>query len=118
MSAPQWSSHSLCDKWMKILFIGDIVGAPGVQMVRKAVPYIREREKLDLVVANAENASGGSGLNPSTYKLIREAGIDALTMGDHIYKKADIISVLEKDEPICKPANYPEAAPGKEFLLV
>jgi 2',3'-cyclic-nucleotide 2'-phosphodiesterase len=103
---------------MRILFIGDIVGTPGVNMIKKAVPYLREKEGLDLVVANAENASGGSGLYPSTYKLIREAGVDALTMGDHLYKKADIIGVLEKDEPICKPANYPEAAPGKELLIV
>src|SRR5271170_1543743 len=103
---------------MRILFIGDIVGTPGIQLVRRAVPFLREREGLDLVVANAENASGGSGLYPSTFKQIREAGVDALTMGDHLYKKADIIGVLEKDEPICKPANYPQAAPGKDLLLV
>lgn len=103
---------------MKILFIGDIVGTPGVNMVKRAVPILRERERLDLVIANAENASGGSGLYPSAFKVIREAGVDALTMGDHLYKKADIISVLEKDEPICKPANYPEAAPGKDLLLI
>ena len=103
---------------MRILFIGDIVGTPGVNIVRKMVPILRERESLDLVVANAENASGGSGLYPNTYKQIREAGVDALTMGDHIYKKSDLIAVLEKDEPICKPANYPEAAPGKDHLIV
>lgn len=103
---------------MRILFIGDVVGTPGVNMIKKAVPYLREKEGLDLVVVNAENASGGSGLYPTTYKQIREAGVDALTMGDHLYKKADIIGVLEKDEPICKPANYPEAAPGKDLLIV
>lgn len=103
---------------MRILFIGDIVGTPGMNMVKKAVPWLREREGLDLVVANAENASGGSGLYPSAYKQLREAGIDALTMGDHLYKRADIIGVLEKDEPICKPANYPAAAPGKDVLIV
>jgi 2',3'-cyclic-nucleotide 2'-phosphodiesterase len=103
---------------VRILFIGDIVGTPGVNMIKRAVPLLRERERLDLVIANAENASGGSGLYPTAYKQIREAGVDALTMGDHLYKKADIIGVLEKDEPICKPANYPEAAPGKDLLLV
>ncbi len=103
---------------MRILFIGDIVGAPGVQMVKRAVSILRECEQLDLVIANAENASGGSGLYPNVYKQIREAGVDALTMGDHLYKKSDIIEVLEKDEPICKPANYPEAAPGKDLLIV
>ena len=103
---------------MRILFIGDIVGTPGVNLVKKAVRLLRDKEGLDLVVANAENASGGSGLFPNTYKHLREAGIDAVTMGDHLYKKADIISVLETDEPICKPANYPEAAPGKDLLIV
>jgi hypothetical protein len=103
---------------MKLLFIGDIVGTPGVNMIKKAVPYLREKEGLDLVVANAENASGGSGLYPTAYKQIREAGVDAITMGDHLYKKSDIIGVLEKDEPICKPANYPATAPGKDLLIV
>jgi metallophosphoesterase (TIGR00282 family) len=103
---------------MRILFIGDIVGTPGVQIVKQAVPILRAAEGIDLVVANGENASGGSGLYPNTYKQIREAGVDALTMGDHLYKKADIIEVLEKDEPICKPANYPEAAPGKDQVIV
>lgn len=103
---------------MKVLFIGDIVGTPGVNMVKKAVTVMRERLQLDLVIANAENASAGSGLYPSTYKQLRAAGIDAFTMGDHLYKKADIIGVLEHDEPICKPANYPAAAPGKDHLIV
>lgn len=102
---------------LKVLFIGDIVGTPGLQMIKKAVPWLRQRERLDLVVANAENTSSGSGLYPNAYKIIREAGVDVLTMGDHIYKKADIISLMEKDEPICKPANFPTAAPGKEFVL-
>lgn len=103
---------------MKLLFIGDIVGTPGVNMVKKAVPVMRDREGLDLVIANAENASAGSGLYPSTFKQLRSAGIDAFTMGDHLYKKSDIIGVLENDEPICKPANYPKSAPGKDHLIV
>jgi metallophosphoesterase (TIGR00282 family) len=103
---------------MRILFIGDIVGTPGVQLVKRAVPHLRESEKIDLVVANAENASGGSGLYPNAFKQIREAGVDAITMGDHIYKKSDIISILIGDEPICKPANYPEEAPGRDHLIV
>lgn len=103
---------------MRILFIGDIVGTPGLNIVKRAVPIMREREGLDLVIANAENTSGGSGLYPNAYKQLREAGVDALTMGDHIYKKSDLIEVLLKDEPICKPANYPEAAPGKDHLIV
>jgi metallophosphoesterase (TIGR00282 family) len=103
---------------MRLLFIGDIVGAPGVQLVRRAVPLLRAREGLDLVVANAENAAGGSGLYPNTLKQLRAAGVDALTMGDHLYKKMDLVSALTGDEPIVKPANFPATAPGRDHVIV
>ena len=104
---------------MRILFIGDIVGTPGVGIVKAAVPLLRVRESLDLVVANAENASGGSGMSPSVYRQLRAAGVDAFTMGDHIYKKFDLAGILaDPAEPICKPANYPANAPGRDFVLV
>lgn len=102
---------------MKILFLGDIVGTPGVDIARRGVPILRERERLDLVIANAENASAGSGMTPRTYKQLRQAGIDLVTMGDHIYKKAELIPTLESDEHICKPANFPPEAPGRDVLL-
>jgi 2',3'-cyclic-nucleotide 2'-phosphodiesterase len=101
---------------MRLLFIGDIVGTPGVNTVKRAVPLLRQAEALDLVIANAENASAGSGLYPTQYKQIRQAGVDAITMGDHIYKKAEILATLEKEEIICRPANFPAAAPGREFV--
>jgi len=103
---------------MRILFIGDIVGTPGVQFVRRAVPVLRARELLDLVVANAENASGGSGMYPTALRQMKAAGIDAFTMGDHIYKKAELVSALEAGEPVAKPANLPAAAPGKDQIVV
>ena len=103
---------------MRLLFIGDIVGAPGVQLVRRAVPLLRAREGLDLVVANAENAAGGSGLYPNTLRQLRAAGVDAVTMGDHMYKKMDLVSALTADEPIVKPANFPPAAPGRDHVVV
>lgn len=103
---------------MRILFIGDIVGTPGVNLVRAAVPLLRRHEQLDLVIANAENASGGSGLYPNTFRQLKAAGIDAFTMGDHIYKKLDIVPILERDEPIVKPANYPATAPGRDHVVI
>jgi metallophosphoesterase (TIGR00282 family) len=103
---------------MRILFIGDIVGTPGVQFVRRAVPLLRAREGIDLVVANAENASGGSGIYPNTLRQLKGAGIDAFTMGDHLYKRMDIVSALHAGEPVVKPANLPAAAPGKDHLIV
>jgi metallophosphoesterase (TIGR00282 family) len=102
---------------MRLLFIGDIVGSPGVAFVRRALPKLVERERLDVVIANAENAANGSGLTPSLYRQLRQAGVDLVTLGDHIYKKAEIISTLQSDERICKPANFPPDAPGREFAL-
>jgi metallophosphoesterase (TIGR00282 family) len=102
---------------MRILFVGDIVGHPGVTFLRKALPILIAREQLDLVIANAENASGGSGITRSVYRQIRFAGVDLVTLGDHIYKKAEIITTLQEDERICKPANFPADAPGREMVM-
>ena len=98
---------------MRLLFLGDIVGLPGVTAVQRLLPALRQREGIDLVIANAENAAGGSGMTPRNFRQLRTAGVDLFTMGDHIYKKMDIAGVLDKEEQICKPANFPAEAPGR-----
>ena len=104
---------------MRLLFIGDVVGTPGMQLVRRAVPLLRRAERLDLVVANAENAAGGSGLTPGQYRQLRAAGVDAVTLGDHVYKKFDIETVLRNPaEPAVRSANLPASAPGKDHVIV
>ena len=103
---------------MRILFIGDIVGTVGVDFVCRAVPRLIERDQLDVVVANAENASGGAGLSPGAYRRLRQAGIDAVTLGDHIYKRGGIARLMDEGHPICKPANFPPEAPGREWVAV
>src|SRR5215475_16030161 len=102
---------------MRILFLGDIVGKPGVNLVRRALPFIRQKEGLDFVVANAENAADGSGLTVKQFNQLRQAGVDLMTMGDHIYKKREIIPLLNQEPTICRPANFPDGAPGKEYAL-
>ncbi len=102
---------------MRLLFLGDIVGTPGVSLIKRALPAVIQHEQLDLVVANAENVTGGSGLTPRAYRELRQAGIDAVTLGDHVYKRLEIVPTLEKDDRICRPANYPAAAPGRDFIL-
>ncbi len=102
---------------MRILFIGDIVGPPGMTIVRRALPLLIAREGIDLVIANAENASNGSGLTASLYRKLREAGFDLVTLGDHIYKKQEIIPTLQNEDRVCKPANFPPDAPGREFAV-
>src|SRR5437764_11688199 len=102
---------------MRILFIGDIVGTPGVAFLKRALPAFVAAEGIDLVIANAENASNGLGMTPGAYRQIREAGVDLVTLGDHVYKKQDIIPTMEKDEHLCKPANFPAEAPGRTFAV-
>jgi len=104
---------------MRFLFLGDIVGPPGLALVRRALPTIRRAEGLDLIVVNAENSANGSGLTPNQFRQLRAAGVDAVTLGDHIYKKFDIADVLAKPaEPLVKPANFPPSAPGKDHAIV
>ena len=102
---------------MRLLFIGDIVGHPGVAFVKRALPLVAAAEKVDLVIANAENASGGSGITPSTYQSILRAGVDLVTMGDHVYRRQEILTTFQEDGHICRPANFPAAAPGREFVV-
>lgn len=103
---------------MRILFIGDIVGRPGIDIVVQAIPHFRRQESIDLVIANAENSEHGSGIVPSTYRKLIAAQVDCITLGDHIYKKKDIIPILESQDNIVKPANYPAEAPGKCWAVV
>lgn len=103
---------------MRILFIGDIVGKPGVHLVQRVVPALRAAGRVDFVIANAENAAtNGSGCTPADYRRLRDAGVDLITLGDHVFKKAEIITTLQQEERICKPANLSSMAPGKEFAL-
>lgn len=103
---------------MRILFIGDIVGKPGRDIVCRAVSGLVAQQSLDLVVANAENAAGGSGITPAIYRELTRAGIDAITLGDHIYRRKEIYSVLESEPNIVKPANLPPESVGSEWAVV
>ncbi len=103
---------------MRLLLIGDIVGKPGRKLVTRAVRGLVESEAIDLVVANAENSAGGSGLTPANYQELVSAGVDFITLGDHIYRRREIVRVLESQPNIVKPANFPKKAPGREWSVV
>lgn len=102
---------------MKILFIGDIVGAPGRRVIKELLPKIKKKESIEFVVANAENAAGGSGLTPTIAEELFGYGIDVLTSGDHIWKRKEIVEVLDSNPYILRPLNYPENVPGRGFCL-
>jgi len=103
---------------MRILFLGDIVGRPGYVAVTESLPAMRQELSLDLVVVNAENAADGSGLTVRQFKGLMAAGVDAVTMGDHIYRKMELRPLLETGQRIVKPANFPAAAPGQPWIVV
>lgn len=103
---------------MRLLLIGDIVGKPGRQIVARALPGLRQRQGLDLVVANAENAAGGSGLTPHIFHQLIAAGVDCVTLGDHAYRRGEILPLLERESRIVRPANYPAGAPGRAWAVV
>lgn len=98
---------------MRILFLGDIVGRPGREAVAAVLPALREREGLDLVLANAENASGGLGLSPKCGRALLASGIDVLTSGNHIWKFRDIPTFFAETDRVLRPANFPDPAPGR-----
>src|SRR3954462_3898598 len=85
---------------MRILLIGDIVGKPGEKIVTRTLAGLRKRESLDLIIANSENAADGSGLAPSIYRKFITAGVDCITLGDHIYRRSEIVGILNSADNI------------------
>ena len=98
---------------MKILFIADIVGEPGRKAVKQLVPQLRQRHGLDLVIANGENAAGGSGITPKTAEEIFSAGVDVMTSGDHLWDQKEVIGLLENERRFVRPLNHPPGTPGQ-----
>jgi metallophosphoesterase (TIGR00282 family) len=103
---------------MKILFLGDIVGKPGREAIRILLPGLKKKYKLDLCIANAENAAGGSGLTPRLTEELLDSGLNMLTSGDHIWKKKEILEILDSEMRILRPANYPPDNPGKGYGVI
>ena len=99
---------------MKVLFLGDVFGKPGRQAVQRLVPKLIVRHTLDLVIANAENSAGGSGVTPDSADELLACEIDLLTSGNHIWSKREIVPYLERaGSKLLRPANYPKGAPGR-----
>jgi len=98
---------------MKILFIGDIVGSPGREAIKKLVAPLRQDLQIDFVIANAENSSGGSGITSRVADELFSSGVDVLTSGDHIWKKSEIFELINREERILRPLNFPIGAPGR-----
>jgi metallophosphoesterase (TIGR00282 family) len=103
---------------MKLLFIGDIVGKPGRELVAALVPPLRAARGIDFVIANGENAAAGAGITGSLCQALLAAGVDALTLGDHVWDQKGFESEIAGLDRVCRPANLPAANPGRDHLLL
>ncbi|MBI4716311.1 MAG: TIGR00282 family metallophosphoesterase [Planctomycetes bacterium] len=102
---------------LNLLCVGDVVGAPGRQALRDGLTALVPQRGIECVVVNAENAASGSGLTPALYDKIVAAGAHLITLGDHLYRRREVIPLLETSERIVRPANLPATAPGREFAV-
>jgi len=96
---------------MRIFFIADVVGRPGRRLIGQFLPTLVHEREIDFVIANGENAAGGRGLTPGVAKELFKAGIHVLTSGNHIWRNRDVLQIIDEDERILRPANYPANAP-------
>jgi metallophosphoesterase (TIGR00282 family) len=103
---------------LRILFIGDIVGRPGRDIVAKRIQRMRSELQLDFVIANAENAAAGAGITGSLARSILESGVDALTLGDHVWDQRGWETEITQIDHVCRPANLPAACPGWDHVLL
>ena len=102
---------------LNILCIGDIVGRPGRRIIADKLKYLVKELGIDCVIANAENAAGGSGLTPQIYNKLLRYGVNLITLGDHTYRKREIVTTLETADNIVRPANLSQRAAGKGFAF-
>lgn len=98
---------------MKLLFIGDIVGRPGRRALAALLPGLIERHELDFVIANAENAAGGMGVTAEVVEELLGLGVQVLTSGNHVWKNRQAYAIIEAEQRLLRPANYPSGAPGR-----
>jgi hypothetical protein len=103
---------------LNILFIGDIVGALGRRTVRELLADLKKQFKVDLTIANGENSAHGYSITEKIYHELTEMGIDAITMGNHMWEKKEIIPKISIFERMVRPANYPPGAPGRDHLII
>jgi hypothetical protein len=102
----------------KILFCGDLVGPAGRRTLLALLPGLRERFAPTFVVVNAENVAGGFGITPKIADELLEAGVDAITLGNHAYRRSEIYAYLDGHEAVIRPANFLRGQPGRGSVVL
>jgi metallophosphoesterase, MG_246/BB_0505 family len=100
---------------LRVLFIGDIVGKPGREAIKRFVKPLKLEYKVDVIIANAENAAAGKGLTKEIAEELFDNGIQFLTMGNHVWDQRDIMNFIDREPRLIRPANYPAGAPGQGY---
>ncbi|RJQ39179.1 MAG: TIGR00282 family metallophosphoesterase [Nitrospiraceae bacterium] len=100
---------------MRILMIGDIVGRPGRKAIKDTLASIRQELRLDMIIANGENAAGGTGITGSIAEELFKNGVDVLTTGNHVWDKKEIVPYIDNEPRILRPGNYPPGTPGRGY---
>jgi metallophosphoesterase (TIGR00282 family) len=102
---------------MKVLFIGDIFGSPGREKIKADLPGIIEKEDIFSTIAQGENLAGGIGITENTAAEMFKAGVDCITTGNHVWKHKEVLSYLDKEPRLLRPANFPEGVQGRGYYV-
>ncbi|MBR1978207.1 MAG: TIGR00282 family metallophosphoesterase [Akkermansia sp.] len=103
---------------MKVIFLGDVVGEPGRLAMYRALPELREEFGADAIVVNGENAAGGKGITPRIAQEFLESGVDAITLGDHVWDQSDLIPWIDSAPQVLRPFNLQENTPGAGSSII
>lgn len=103
---------------LRILFIGDVVGAPGRAILQKHINRIREQHQIDITIVNGENSADGRGITPRIMESFKHIKVDVVTSGNHIWDKKDIVPYLEAHQDLLRPANFPSSCPGVGVKII
>lgn len=102
----------------RALLIGDVVGKPGRRALGAALTGLLKTHSVDVVIVNAENAAGGSGITPPIFDELRTMGVDVVTLGDHVYRKKEVLPLLAESDRLLRPANLPDEAVGRKWTVL
>lgn len=104
---------------MNILYVGDVMGEPGIRVVEKFLPGLKRERQVDLVIAQSENVTDGRGISPEDFNRLQATGVDFCTGGNWSIYRDEIVPLLDDpDEPIIRPANYPKGTPGLGYKFI
>jgi 2',3'-cyclic-nucleotide 2'-phosphodiesterase len=102
---------------MKLLFVGDVIGKPGRRALHNLLPRLVDHHRTDYVVVNVENSAGGFGVTPEVLAEIADLPIDCYTTGNHVWDKKEGVEILDREQRLLRPANYPEGNPGHGLYI-